>query len=143
MAGPSRLVVASDEPDACEVLARVLALDGHEVDTVADQDDVPGTVRDSGAAGVVLDLAVGGFGANLQALEQLRAQGNTAGRAARVVLIGALQSQALFAWQRGIDGFLLRPFHERELRAAMAEALDRSEDDRQAFRIEMEHRLLG
>lgn len=143
MTRPSRLVVASDEPEVCEVLARVLGLDGHEVARVGDQDEVPGQVRDSGASGVVLDLVAGGVGANLQALEQLRAQGNTPGRAARVVLIGALESQALFAWQRGIDGFLVRPFHERELRATMAEALDRSEDERQPFRDEMERRLLG
>jgi DNA-binding NtrC family response regulator len=140
--GPSTLVVANDEPDACEVVARVLELDGHEVVRVSNPEAVAAVVRDTGAAGVVLDLVSGGFGANLDALERLRPGSTRRGPGVRVVLVGTKASQALFAWQSGIDGFLLRPFPADGLRRTVADALARDQKKRAAFRAE-EQRLLG
>lgn len=143
MVTPRRLVVANDDPDACEVVARVLELDGHEVTRIDHQEAVAGIVNSIGATGLVLDLVDGGLGANLEALERMRRKPGPGGREVRVVLIGAQQSQAAFAWQSGIDGFVLRPFHADELRATVAEALDRSEKDRKPFRERAQERLLG
>jgi CheY-like chemotaxis protein len=135
------LVVANDDPDACEVVARVLELDGYEVSRVAGAEAVAGVVQRTGSTGVLLDLMDGGFGANLEALERLRAGAGAPGREVRVVLVGAQESQELFGWQSGIDGFLVRPFHERDLRRVMADALDRADKDRRPFRDEAARRL--
>jgi DNA-binding NtrC family response regulator len=142
VAGPSTLVVANDDPDACEVVARVLELDGHEVVRVANSEAVPAVVHDTGATGVVLDLVTGGYGANLDALERLRTRSAGPSRGVRVVLVGATAGQALFAWQSGIDGFLLRPFPADVLRLTVADALARDEKERSGFRTAEQRRLL-
>jgi CheY-like chemotaxis protein len=142
VAGPSTLVVANDDPDACEVVARVLELDGHEVVRVANPEAVPAVVRDTGATCVVLDLVSGGYGANLDALERLRTRSTRPSPGVRVVLVGATANQALFAWQSGIDGFLLRPFPADVLRRTVTDALARGEKERAGFRSEAQRRLL-
>jgi DNA-binding response OmpR family regulator len=143
LARPSKLVVANDDPDACEVVARVLELDGHEVVRVSDPEAVPGVVLDARASGLVLDLMHGGYGANLDAFERLRTRFEAGGRDVRVVLVGAKASQALFAWQSGVDGFLLRPFHGDDLRRAVLDALGRTEKERKTYRTEQQRRLHG
>jgi len=142
-AGPSTLVVVNDDPDACEVVARVLELDGHRVVRVSNADAVPAVVHDTGAGAVVLDLVTGGYGANLDALERLRTRSAGPSRGVRVVLVGATAGQALFAWQSGIDGFLLRPFPADLLRSTVADALARGEKERAGFRSGAQRRLLG
>jgi DNA-binding NtrC family response regulator len=143
VARPSTLVVANDDPDACEVVARVLELDGHEVVRVSNPEAVAAVVRDTGATGVVLDLVTGGYGANLDALERLRTGSARRSPGVRVVLVGAKASQALFAWQSGIDGFLLRPFAADVIRRTVADALARGEKERAGFRSDEQQRLLG
>ena len=100
MAGPSTLVVANDDPDACEVVARVLELDGHEVVRISNPEGVPGVVLDAGADGIVLDLMIGGYGANLDALERLRARSETRGREVRCRVKGWKQGDRLRVVQK-------------------------------------------
>jgi CheY-like chemotaxis protein len=136
---PSKLVVANDDDDACEVLARVLEADGHEVARISSAEALAGVVLGTAADGVVLDLMTAGYGANLDALERLRTRGFKR-PGVRVVLVGAMESQEVFAWQSGIDGFLLRPFHAQALRQTMADALARSDRDRKKLRADARRR---
>ena len=119
----------------------VLAARGHRVVRVSNAEALPAVVHDTGAVGVVLDLVIGGYGANLDALERLRTR-SVGHSGVRVVLVGATASQALFAWQSGIDGFLLRPFPADVLRLTVADALARGEKERAGFRAEEQRRLL-
>lgn len=139
---PAVIAVLNDDPDACEMLARILELDGHRVERTGNAEAIPGTIRDIGAVLVVLDLVVGGFGANLDALERIRNWPDETVQATKVVLVAASHSQALFSWQSGIDGILVRPFHADDLRAEVRSALKRRERDRIPHRRRAQRALL-
>lgn len=133
--GPPRVFVMNDEPDACELLVRILRRAGNVVDRGRDFGDlsdrlVMGTPPDV----VVLDVAAGGIGANLKLLDAIRGSGDPDVAATPVVLVTAAASSAMFSWQAGIDELLVRPFHADELVEAVAAAYERPADERPKHR---------
>jgi DNA-binding response OmpR family regulator len=131
------VAVVNDDPDACEVMARLLEQDGHQVIRIHDAGEAV-----AGASGrvdlLVLDLMEAGHGANLALLERIRGAHDRRVRGARAVFIGRSESNALFSWQSGADGFLSRPFHADDLRREVTAVLGRPENERAAYRSQAE-----
>jgi len=128
--GAPTVLVAQSDPQVREVLARVIEAAGLSAVRLEPSADVAGAVGNSGAAGLVLDLGAG----NLAALQAVRSGSEPAATDVRVVVIGTGPSGGRLAWQAGADGFLARPFHARDLQAALTDALDLDDDGRAARR---------
>ena len=124
------ILVANPDEAVREVVARVVETVGLDAVRLAADADVAEAVVHSGADGAVLDLGA----ASLAALQALRARPEPAGTAARVVVIGTGPANGRLAWQAGADGFLVRPFHARDLQAALTDALGRPEAERASHR---------
>jgi CheY-like chemotaxis protein len=159
-AAAATVVVANPDEDAREVVARVVEAGGLTAVRVASAAEVPDAVAAAGGGagatgviGVILDLGP----ANLQALEALRAgdgrtddgrkddgagDGRTddgrkddgAGDGPRVVVLGTGPANGRLALRAGADGYLVRPFHARDLRATLADALARPDAERATWR---------
>ena len=127
--GPPRVLVVNDEPDACELLNRILLAAGYQVARAHDTLQMTAALTDRPHA-VILDVSAGGIGGNLKLLDTIRGQQDPALAATRVVLCATNASNAMFSWQAGIDAFVLRPFHADELLAELAQVLARGDDDR-------------
>ena len=87
---------------------------GHEPSASSRAPTWPTAVTHRAADACVLDLGAD----NLDALRALRGQRRAVGPAVRVVVIGTGPAGGRLAWQAGADGFLVRPFHARDLQAA-------------------------
>lgn len=134
-AGPPLVVVVNDDPDACELLVRVLRRAGNLVERAHGIEEL-GDVLTSGSPpdAIVLDVAAGGIGANLKLLDAVRGSSNPDTAAIPVILVAAAASSAMFSWQAGIDELLIRPFHADELVAAVASAVERPAEERPKHR---------
>lgn len=132
--GPARVLVVQDDPDAAELLRRVLERGGYEVLLVTSPDDALGTARTEHPDIAVIDL--GGTGPNLKLLDSLRQARDPAVAGLRVVMLARQGSNPMFSWQSGIDGFLDRPFHADQLVGEVEAVLARSEADRPRHRRE-------
>jgi len=125
------ILVANPDDDAREVIARVVDAAGFHAVRLEAGADVGDAVVTSAAAGLVLDLGAD----NLSALQALRGRSDDAAAAACVVVIGTGPAGGRLAWRAGADGFLVRPFHARDLQAALTEALSVDADERAARRV--------
>ena len=140
-----RVLVVNDEPDACELLVRLLSHAGHDVERNRDATELNerlmmGTPPDV----IVLDVAAGGIGGNLKLLDTVRGSRVEKVAATPVVLVAAAASSAMFSWQAGIDEFLVRPFHADELVDAVAAAASRPAEERPRHRrVQMETARTG
>ncbi len=126
--GARGVLLVCDDPDAGEVLARLLIAAGHDLDRV---ETAEGTVRhlvSSPKGAVVLSLA--GPKANLALLDKIRAHPNAPVHEVAVVVLADDLATGRAAWEAGADGFLARPFHAEQLTAELAAALDRPLDAR-------------
>lgn len=119
------VVVANRDDDAREVVARVVEGAGFEATRVASPGEVPAAV--GSAVAVVVDLGPDG-------LEVVRALRDGAGTEVPVVVVGTGPAGGRLALQAGADGFLVRPFHARDLQAAVRDAVARPAAERAAWR---------
>jgi len=129
--GPPHVLVVNDEPDACELLVRILRRAGNTVSRASGYEDMSDHLTAGSPPDViVLDVAAGGIGANLKLLDGVRGFRDPDVAGIPVVLVAAAPSSAMFSWQSGIDELLVRPFHADELVAAVASAHDRPAEER-------------
>lgn len=124
------ILVAQPDPQVREVVARVVEAAGLSAVRLEASADVAGAVANSRADGLVLDLGAG----NLATLQAVRSGSEPAATDVRLVVIGTGPSGGRLAWQAGADGFLARPFHARDLQAALTDALALDDDGRTARR---------
>jgi DNA-binding response OmpR family regulator len=133
----ARVVVVNDEPDVGELLVRILraAPESYIVERAADQISLTDRLMaDPPADAVVVDMSGGGIGAGLKILDTVRGSLDPAIASLPVVLVAPTASSAMFSWQAGVDELLVRPFHARELVAAVAGAMTRSQEERPKYR---------
>ena len=134
---PPRVLVVNDEPDAAELLVRVLrnAPEGYEVDRAGDQLSLTERlVADPPVDAVVVDVTSGGIGGGLKILDAVRGSLDPQIAGLPIVLVSPSQSSAMFSWQAGVDELLVRPFHAKDLLAAVSTAMARPEDERPRYR---------
>ena len=128
-----RVLVLNDDPDAGELIARLVETTGVDAERCTDPGQVLGLLKDGGDwVGAVLDLQ-GGTAASLPVLTDIRQQQDPIGSIAVLVLTSTADSE-VFAWQSGADGFLQRPFHADDLTTMLSAALGRSAAERDAYR---------
>jgi len=132
--GRKHLLVVNDDPDSCELLCRLLANAGHNVERAFTSEQAMGQLSIGRIDCVVLDLATGGIGQNLKLLDTIRTSMSKNVSQVRVVLVAQQTSNRMFSWQAGIDAFIVRPFHASELVGQVAEVLTRSDDERLSHR---------
>lgn len=130
--GGSRPVVLVSHPDETvrEVLARIVEEVDLEAVRLDPGVDVPDAVVATSAAALILDRG----GDNLGVLEAVRARPEATAASVRVIVLGTGPANGRLAVGAGADGFLVRPFHARDLQAAVTDALGRSESRRHAWR---------
>jgi DNA-binding response OmpR family regulator len=121
-----------DDPDAGELLSRLMAADGHSVHRVETAEGAVRHLLATPRQATVLSLS--GPTANRQLLEKIRSHPNPPVSEVAVVLLADEMEAEQDAWEAGADGFLARPFHAEQLSAELTGALDRPFADRQAHR---------
>lgn len=127
-----RVLAVNDDQDACELIARLAESAGWPADRVYDIDQVLPSLTDEHIA-VVIDSLTLGVNEAFKALDEIR--GGPAGiRNVAVVIIAATDTNRLFAFQSGADGYVVRPVHGEELLDVLRLVLARSVDERVEYR---------
>jgi DNA-binding response OmpR family regulator len=130
----ARILVVNDDENACELLVRLLARAGHDVQRAHNSDQALAHLSVGRVDCVVLDLSSGGIGQNLKLIDTIRSSVTRSISDVRVVLVAQQTSNRMFSWQAGIDAFIARPFHAGELIAQVNEALSRADSERERHR---------
>jgi DNA-binding response OmpR family regulator len=127
------VLVVNQDPDACELVARLVELAGFPAVRFFDHGSVVDQLTEGGVAGVVVDALVAGDTDAFAVLDAIRAA-EASVRDTVVVILGTTDANRLYAYQSGVDGFLVRPFHAGELVEAVRTTLGRSLEDRVSYR---------
>ena len=132
--GPATVLIAGDVADANELLSRILDADGYRV-VVADsvETGLARTVEQMPRVAVI-DLSTRGIGSSLQLLDAVRSHEDERVARTRVIVVARSRSNRNFSFQSGADGFLLRPFHAKELVAAIEDVIAVPFDELPVFR---------
>lgn len=132
--GPTRVLVVNDDPDACELIARIVESAGWTATRVYSHDDAVAALPNADPAfkAVLVDFNEGGTTASLKLLDAVRRMPSF--EQLPVLVLTRNDANRLFAWQSGVDGFLVRPFHADDLINEVYAVLTRTPDEREAFR---------
>jgi len=131
---PAMVLIVNDDPDACEMLVRMVASKGYRAIGATTGDEAAGRIASDLPRCIVLDLDAGGIGTSLKVLDTIRSHNDRRVSTARVVLCAASPKNRSFSFQSGADSFVVRPFHLDELVAQIADVLTRPHDDRARHR---------
>jgi DNA-binding response OmpR family regulator len=126
------VLLVCDDPDAGELLSRLMTADGHEVHRVETAEGAVRHLLATPRQAAVLSLS--GPTANRQLLEKIRDHPNPPVSEVAVILLADEVSAGPDAWDKGVDGFLARPFHADQLTEELQGALDRPFTARAAYR---------
>jgi len=135
--GGARLLVVNDDEAACELVARLLERDGHDVTRSYSHDDALAHLVTTSFHAVVVNFTGGRGGSNLTMVDALRSHTSPGVAQIRLVLIANEAKNRAFSWQSGVDAFIVRPFHSEELLAEVDAVLARPEDERLTHRRKM------
>jgi two-component system, OmpR family, response regulator PhoP len=130
------VLVVNDDPDGCELIARILESAGWAATRSHSQDEaMTALVGDRrGFTATVVDISAGGTGASLDFLKDVRSRDEIQDHP--VVLLTQGPQRRAEAWLAGVDGFLARPFHADELVSELYALFTRTSDEREQFRTE-------
>ena len=126
------VLLVCDDPDAGELLSRLMAADGHDVHRVETAEGAVRHLLATPRQAAVLSLS--GPTANRHLLEKIRAHPNPPVSEVAIVLLADDIGAGPEAWDKGADGFLARPFHADQLASELSGALERPLGDREAHR---------
>ena len=138
-AQPTRVLVVDDDPDVCELVSRLLEQATYTVDRCGDHNDAVQVLKkaDPAYSAVVIDFQSGGTSSSLKLLDAVRHLDEPRKAQTPTIILTSTDTNRVFAWQSGCDGFLVRPFHAQELVEAVHEMLERTDDERSQHRREM------
>jgi DNA-binding response OmpR family regulator len=133
-AGPTRVLVVNDDPDSCELVARIVESAGWTATRCYSADDALSVLEsgDPPFKAVLADFQAGGASAGLRLLDDVRRMPSFGEMP--VLVLTANDANRLFAWQSGVDGFLVRPFHADDLINEVYAVLTRTPDERAVYR---------
>ncbi len=134
--GPARLLVVDDDPDTLELISRILEQATYTVERCGNHNDAISAVKqaDPPFSGVVIDFQSGGTSSSLKLLDAIRHIDDKTRARTPTVILTATDSNQVFAWQSGTDGFLIRPFHASEMVDEVHAMLERTLDEREQHR---------
>ena len=135
-AGPARLLVVDDDTDARELISRILEQATYTVERCADHNAAVQAVKqaDPPFSGVVVDFQSGGTSSSLKLLDAIRHIDDKARAKTPTIILTSTDTNQVFAWQSGSDGFLVRPFHADDLVDGVHSMLERTPDEREQHR---------
>jgi DNA-binding response OmpR family regulator len=128
------VLIVSDEPDACEMLVRMIGARGFRAVGATSPEGARGQLLTDLPRCIVLDLEDGGIGTSLQVLDHVRNHSDKRVSAARVVLCASNPKNRSFSYQSGTDSFMVRPFHIDDLVGQIEDVLGRADKDRARHR---------
>jgi len=138
-AGPHRILVVDDNPDAARLLGKLFRRVGYEVAEVSDHQVALITLLNEPApiSAVVASFSTSGNGSCLKLLDAIRHTPEVRVNAQRVVLILDTARQQMFSWQSGADEIVLRPYRAEDLLRCVASTIERPDNERPAYRRQM------
>jgi DNA-binding response OmpR family regulator len=131
---PPSVLIVNDEDGARELLVRFLGQAGFYVDGASGDSTAMFQMSQHLPRCVVLDMQAGGVGSSLKILDQIRTHPDRRISTSRVVLCAPSPKNRSFSFQSGADGFVVRPFHVRDLVAQITDVIDRPQEARARHR---------
>jgi len=127
------ILVLNDDRDACELIARLVEAAGWEAVRSYELDDVAGQLAGGDFIAAVIDSMSCGITVAFRVLDEIR-KGGPEMRNLGVVILAATDTNRLFAFQSGVDGYVVRPVHADEFLDVLRLVLSRSIEERIEFR---------
>ena len=128
------MLIVSDDRDLSDFLSEGLVYAGLWTSVIADALQTLEVFRLRSFDAVLVDFSSGGPAESIALLDEIR---RTPGIGdVPVVISSRIDKNRLFAWESGVDGFIVRPYHVDELLAELAAVLARSPEQRAAHRAE-------
>jgi DNA-binding response OmpR family regulator len=131
---PAVVLVVNDDPDACELLVRMVGTAGHRGIGATTDTEARSQIASELPRCVVLDMTSGGVGSSLKVLDLIRSNEDTRVSSARVVLCASSPKNRSFSFQSGADAFVVRPFHIDDLLREITDVLRRPNEERARHR---------
>jgi DNA-binding response OmpR family regulator len=129
----SAVLVLNKDPDACELVARLVEFAGFPTVRFFDPDSVVDQLTEGGVTAVVVDSLGTGSSAAFEVLTAIRAAHASVSDTV-VIILAATDTNRLYAYQSGVDGYVVRPFHADDLVELVRATLGRSLEDRVQYR---------
>jgi DNA-binding response OmpR family regulator len=128
-----RILIVDDDPDAREILSRLLTGEGYECLTAEGGEQCLEVARSEPVDVILLDVMMPGMD-GIQVCDQLRADANL--RSIPVILLTARDDISTRAqgMERGVSEYLTKPVNKRELFTRVQSQLHSRELDRQLER---------
>lgn len=133
---PRRLLIAGTDEAPCDVYANVLATFGFETESTP-LSGMLNALRDTLYGCVVLVATGGTESSALKQLDAMRHSDHTHVRRTAAVMLASSKSRRIFAWESGVDGFLVMPAEATEIVACIEDVLARPRLERYNHRQEM------
>jgi DNA-binding response OmpR family regulator len=133
------ILVLNPDADAGELVARLVELAGFPALRFLDQASLIDQLAEGGVTAIIIDSLGTGISAAFEALEAVRA-GPPASRDTAVMILATTDTNRLYAYQSGVDAYLVRPFHADDLIGTVRTTLARSTAEREGHRRDQ---LLG
>lgn len=135
-AGPPRVLVVDDNPDAARLLAKLFRRVGYEVAEVSDHQVALITLLNEPTpiSAVIASFSTSGNGSCLKLLDAIRHTPEAKVNTQRVVLVLESGRQQMFSWQSGADEIVLRPYRAEDLVQGVAATIERPDSERAAYR---------
>ena len=129
------ILVLNHDVDAGELVARLVELAGYPALRFNDLGALVDQLAEGGVAAVLVDSLGTGVSSAFEVLDAVR-NGPPATAGTPVVILASTDTNRLYAYQSGVDFYLVRPFHGDDLVEAVRTTLGRSAEERQRFRQE-------
>ena len=126
----SGVVVAGDDPDALELMGRLLTPLGEPVSLIGDTASAVAAIAASPCRVLVLAFHGEAQHTNLATLASVKRQTDPAVAGTPVIIVADDDHHLLDAWQAGIDDHLVRPVRADALVAAVRGAIERTDAER-------------
>ena len=128
------ILVFNHDADAAELVGRLVEHAGFGALRFGDAAGLIGQLAEGGVAAVIIDALGTGISAAFELLDAIRA--DRAGSDTAVIILAATDTNRLYAYQSGVDAFVVRPFHADELIEEVRTTIGRSVDERERHRRE-------
>ena len=131
--GPGPVLVLNPDADAGELVARLVELAGFAALRFTEREGLLEQLSEGGVTAVVVDSLGTGISPAFELLDAIRS-GDARTADTPVVILAATDTNRLYAFQSGVDAYLVRPFHADELMETMRSTINRSPDERERVR---------